>query len=377
MPLESEIFQRRRPDFSRFEAAGLKKDGGEWRCSRVFMDGQFRADIRVDARGEVRGRVYDLDTGDEYLAVHIPSQSGAFVASVRQAYADVLRDLAQRCFTAHDFVADQSNRVAALIRERFGNPPEFPWQDDSSAVFREPRTRKWYGVIMRIGRGKLEPGKDGEVDVLNVKADAADVPALLKERGIFRCYHMNKKYWVTVALDDSLGDERVMELLEASHAFAARGTGKSSAALSDGVWIVPANYRYYDVEKGFAENPVHTWKQTARVRPGDLVYLYIGSPVSAIYCKCRVLETDIPCDYDDGAVRMSRVMRLAMLRRYGRELLPMVLMKKFGVRAVRSARRMPETLRREIDRLEAENPQEAPPAAKKQADRPSKTRRIK
>ena len=52
-------------------------------------------------------------------------------------------------------------------------------------------------------------------------------------------------------------------------------------------------------------------------------------------------------------------------------------MKKFGVRAVRSARRMPEALRREIDRLEAENPQEAPPAAKKQADRPSKTRRIK
>lgn len=141
MTLESEIFQRRRPNFSRFEAAGLKKDGREWRCSRVFMDGQFRADIRVDARGEVRGRVYDLDTGDEYLAVHIPSQSGAFVASVRQAYADVLRELAQQCFTAHDFVADQSNRVAALIRERFGDPPEFPWQGDSSAVFREPRTR--------------------------------------------------------------------------------------------------------------------------------------------------------------------------------------------------------------------------------------------
>ena len=59
---------------------------------------------------------------------------------------------------------------------------------------------------------------------------------------------------------------------------------------------MPANYKYYDVEKGFAENPVHTWKQTARVRPGDLVYPYIGSPVSAIYCKCRVLETDIPYD---------------------------------------------------------------------------------
>ena len=139
---------------------------------------------------------------------------------------------------------------------------------------------------------------------------------------------------------------------------------------------MPANYRYYDVEKGFAENPVHTWKQTARVRPGDLVYLYIGSPVSAIYCKCRVLETDIPYDYDDGAVRMSRVMRLAMLRRYGRELLPMALMKKFGVRAVRSARRMPEALRREIDRLEAEHP-EAPPAAGKKPKRPPKTRRAK
>ena len=73
---------------------------------------------------------------------------------------------------------------------------------------------------------------------------------------------------------------------------------------------------------------------------------------------------------------MSRVMRLAMLRCYGRELLPMALMKKFGVRAVRSARRMPEALRREIDRLEAEDP-EAPPAAGKKPKRLPKTRRAK
>ena len=99
--------------------------------------------------------------------------------------------------------------------------------------------------------------------------------------------------------------------------------------------------------------------------------------MSAIYCKCRVLETDIPCDYDDGAVRMNRVMRLAMLRRYGRELLPMALMKRFGVRAVRSARRMPTELRREIDRFEAENPEEAPPAAEKRADGRSGTHRTK
>ena len=124
--------------------------------------------------------------------------------------------------------------------------------------------------------------------------------------------------------------------------------------MAPNAWIVPANYRYWDVEQHFGDDPVQLWKQSCAARPGDLVYMYIGAPVSAIWCKCEVLETDIPYEYSDENLSIKKVMRLRMTHCYGRELLPLELMKRFGVTAVRSARRMTAVLKAEIDRLEAQ-----------------------
>ena len=107
----------------------------------------------------------------------------------------------------------------------------------------------------------------------------------------------------------------------------------------------------------------------AAVKPGDTAHMYIGAPVSAIWCKCEVLETDIPYDYSDENISIKKVMRLRMIRRYGRELVPLSLMKQFGVLAVRSTRRMTAELKAEIDRLEVETP-----APTKKAGRKSRSR---
>ena len=362
MSLESELFARLRPDFSRFPAAGFAREAKkkQWKTRLDFMNGDFYADFFVTDSGDVSGRVYDADTGDEYLAAHIPSQSGAFVSSVREAYSAALLELAKKCFVSHAFASDQANRIAAAIERELGSPAEYPFaDDDESAVFRDARTRRWICIVMNIPRDKIEPGAEGDVDVMNVKAPEEAVPDLWNEPGVFRCYHMNKRHWVTVALDDSLNDARVMELVRQSAAFAARGgskKGTSAAEMASNAWIVPANYKYWDVESHFNANPVQLWKQSCAARPGDIAYMYIGAPVSAIWCKCEVLETDIPYDYSDENITIKKVMRLRMIRRYGRELVPLELMKRFGVLAVRSTCRMTAELKAEIDRLEAETP---------------------
>ena len=367
MSLESDLFARLRPDFSRFPAAGFAREAKKkrWRARLDFMNGDFYADVFVTDDGDVSGRVCDADTGDEYLAAHIPSQSGAFVSSVREAYSAALLELAKKCFVSHAFASDQANRIAARIEAELGAPVEYPFaDDDQTAVFRDGRTRKWICIVMNIPRDRLEPGAKGSVDAMNVKAPEADVPALWNEPGVYRCYHMNKKHWVTIALDDSCPDGRVMELVRQSAAFAGRGGSKKgtpAAAMAPNAWIVPANYKYWDVEQHFGDDPVQLWKQSCVARPGDLVYMYIGAPVSAIWCRCEVLETDIPYDYSDENLSIKKVMRLRRTRCYGRERLPLELMKRFGVTAVRSARRMTAALKAEIDRLEAETPQKNAP----------------
>ena len=41
-------------------------------------------------------------------------------------------------------------------------------------------------------------------EVMNVKVLPADVKNLILEEGIYECYHMNKKNWVSIILDDTL-----------------------------------------------------------------------------------------------------------------------------------------------------------------------------
>lgn len=353
MSFESELLARLRPDYSRFPAAGFTcGEDGTWRARFSFMDGQFCAEVTVTEAGETRGLVRDADTGDEYTPLRAQNPAGAFAARVREEYAAALLALARACYTACDFAGDQANRIAARIAAEFGTAAEFPWPGSGHAVFRDRATRRWFALIMAdIPRAKLISGAEGRAEVLNVKADPAAVPALQQERSVYRCYHMNKRHWVSVILDGTLDDEHVMRLVRGSRALISRDTSVRPDP-APAAWIVPANYRRWDVERGFAENPVHLWTQTARVRPGDTVFLYIGTPVCAVWGRCTALETDIRGP-NDGP---RRLMKIKLRRVYGRELIPRELLIQHGVVSVRSARRVPPSLLHEIEKIEARLP---------------------
>ncbi len=87
---------------------------------------------------------------------------------------------------------------------------------------------------------------------------------------------------------------------------------------------------------------------------GDIVYLYITAPVSAIRYRCKALEVDIPYTYADEHVRMSHVMRLQLLNTYDAKAVGMALLKAHGVYAVRGPRNMPDSLIQEIGFLQNE-----------------------
>lgn len=67
---------------------------------------------------------------------------------------------------------------------------------------------------MRIPWDKLEKGREGLAEAVNIKHD--QVADLLSKKGIYPAFHMNKRYWLSLALDDNLQDEEVLELIERS-----------------------------------------------------------------------------------------------------------------------------------------------------------------
>ena len=68
----------------------------------------------------------------------------------------------------------------------------------------------------------------GEVEILNIKAGAYGVEALLARRGIYPAWHMSKKHWVSIIFDETLPDADIAALIAGSYASVAAKRVKKS-----------------------------------------------------------------------------------------------------------------------------------------------------
>lgn len=346
MNIEDMIFKKSIPDFDKLISYGFKKVDCFYKYSKNIMNNSFQVVVMISKDGVVSGKVYDLELEDEYTNFRIENNIGSFASQVREEFETILKDIEEKCFTKQLFIGNQANRISNIIMNKYQDEPSFEWDSyPDFGVFKNKDTKKWYALIMNIDKGKLDDGK-GSIEIVNVKIDENKIKQLLSKKGFYPAYHMNKKYWISVALDDTLKDEVILDLIEESYSY-SEGSGVKKS-ISE--WIVPANPKYYDIEAAFFESDVIDWKQGASINVGDIVYIYMGQPVSAIIYKCVVVRNNIPYDYNDGNVKIKYIMEIKLLEKYDKSKFPFKKLNEFGVNAVRSARFMPEELSKYINK---------------------------
>ncbi|WP_352404011.1 MmcQ/YjbR family DNA-binding protein [Kandleria vitulina] len=339
MSIESEVFKKYIPNNNKLIKYGFKKSNNEYKFSKKIMNDTFRADIVIDDKGQVIGKVIEIELNEEYTNFRIKGNSGEFVGKVREEYKSILQDIANKCFEKEYFIYEQTNRITKLINEKYNVSPEFLWNFvPDYGVFRNVRSKKWFGIVMNLDKSKIIPNKTGEVEVLNLKLDE-NVTKALKLNGVYSPYHSNKKNWVSIILDNTLSDEKIMELVDLSY----------DISNIKGEWIIPANPKYYDIINAFNETDTIIWKQSNNIWAGDIVYLYVAAPISAILYKCEVLEVDIPYKYSDKNVSMKKVMKIKLLKRYEQDIFTFEKLKKYGIKAIRGPRSLTDELSKDLN----------------------------
>ena len=209
-----EIFKSYQFNQEKAPAYGFVENGEVWTYSCQILQGDFFMTVSITA-DNVSFQVFDQETGDLYPQVHMKSMRGSFVASVREACLEILYQIRKACFDVQDYICPQTKRIMAQVQEKYGNQLEYLWEKSpDTAVLRHEGNQKWYAVLMKISWYKLEKGREGLVEAVNLKQD--QVSDLLVKKGIYPAFHMNKRYWISVALDDTLSDEEVLELIERS-----------------------------------------------------------------------------------------------------------------------------------------------------------------
>ena len=209
-----EIFKAYQFNSKKAKEYGFLENQGVWTYSSTILQGDFLMKITVED-SDLTFQVFDQETGELYPQVHMESMRGTFVGSVREACLEVLYEIRKSCFDVQDFIYPQTKRIMTRVQEKYENQLEYLWEKSpDTAILRHENNQKWYAVLMKISWDKLEKGREGLVEAVNLKHD--QVSDLLVKKGIYPAFHMNKRYWISVPLDDSLSDEEMLELIEKS-----------------------------------------------------------------------------------------------------------------------------------------------------------------
>ena len=214
--IENSIFKRSNVSFDKLEDYGFIKKSDSYVYEKKFLNNDFKAVVIIDKKGIVSGKVIDLLVDEEYINIRTKIE-GEFVNRVRKSYKDILKDIKKHCFIDNYFIFNQSNRIYLYIKNKYSSKPEFLWSKfPGYAVFRNEFNDKWYAIIMNIDLSKIS-SKTGEVEIINVKLNEQKVKDLLDKDGFYKAYHMNKKDWISIILDDTLKDEDIISLLDESY----------------------------------------------------------------------------------------------------------------------------------------------------------------
>ena len=214
MNLENDIFKKTIPNYENLEKYGYKKEQNKYIYKTKIMDNQFEAQVIIDK--QIEGKLIDQDTLEEYTNIRLENM-GTYANKVKNEYEKVLLDIKEKCFKEQYFMFPQSNRIAQYIIKNYNSYPEFLWKKlDGSAVFRNKKNNKWFGIIMDINKNKLD-NENKVIEIINVKIREEEKEDILKNKGFYEAYHMNKNNWITIILDETVSDEKIIKMIDNSY----------------------------------------------------------------------------------------------------------------------------------------------------------------
>ena len=214
--IEKELFSHYSIDEKKLLAYGFQPEGHMLVYSQDLETENFRIIMTYDRA--LCGKIIDLAFGEEYVNFRMESATG-YSAEIRNKFEVLLLDIRDKCCKNQYFQSEQARRINEFIYETYDVMPEFLWPNiPSYAAFRKKQGGKWFAVIGSVPRRKVEPislsGED--VEVINVKVDSGMIEDILSQKGYYPAFHMNKKCWISIILEDALSDEEIQNRIRFS-----------------------------------------------------------------------------------------------------------------------------------------------------------------
>ena len=217
MTIEEKIFKNHIINKEKLVNYGFIQKRGKLIFEKVLSKAAFSTIIEY-SNNNFKGKIFDLSTNYEYTNFRLENSNG-FSSEIREEFINLLIDIKDNCTENKVFQSFQGEKINHYIKNKYNNEPEFLWKNlPTYAIFRNKDNHKWYAIIGTVPLNKvdLKSNSTNIVEIINVKVDKNEIDELLKHNGIYQAYHMNKKHWITIILDDTLKTSEIEKLVDKS-----------------------------------------------------------------------------------------------------------------------------------------------------------------
>ena len=181
-------------------AYGFVEREGTFFLTTDFAGGRFLALVTL-REGCLQLHLFDKELREEFF-VHKAKKDGPFLTPLLEEEQSLLEDIRKNC-AVYRYETEQANRIYANFPFLFSTSFEHLWEKEPGfAVLRNERGH-WFALLMEIDGRRIRLPQE-RVVLLNVRCRDVDPFMTL---GVLPAYHMNKRTWVSLRVDDTLSDD--------------------------------------------------------------------------------------------------------------------------------------------------------------------------
>lgn len=194
---------------------GFKKEGQNYTYRQFLFEGQFEFEIKINSKN-IKTKLTEIQTKEPYTLHLIEGVEGEFIGKIKEEFNNVLEKISLNCFEKDIFKNKQTLELIKYIKDKYNDKLEYLWEKSpKNAIVRRKDNLKWYCVFMTVSKEKFNYKNSDFVEVLNLRVN--NLEKITDNKTIFPAYHMNKKYWISVILDESVSSEIIEKLIDESY----------------------------------------------------------------------------------------------------------------------------------------------------------------
>ena len=154
MTFEDAYFKQKILKQDSLEPFGFTTTEQGYEFRKTLIADELEARLLIDLEGKLTGQVVDIDLDEPYDIFRSPQATGTYVGQVREAYGELLSQLADSCYENQLFSSPQANRLAQFLVQEFSDQADHPFEKEPSYLsFRVDG--KWYALFFPLKGEKL------------------------------------------------------------------------------------------------------------------------------------------------------------------------------------------------------------------------------